>query len=85
MLELPGWSRERLAASASDVVEAARWNLFVGAVWDNDAVAELFAPEPAKDPKVAETQRMTARSKGQRYYDELRKLIFPEDEVAGDG
>lgn len=75
-----GWSRERLAASATDVVEAERWKLFVEGVWDRDAVAEIFAPDPPKDSKAAETARLVARAKARHYYDELRVVIFPKDE-----
>lgn len=80
MTEL-GWSRERLAAAAPDVVEAARWKLFVTAVWPFDLVESLATPEPAKTAREAERARHQARTAGRAHVERIRKLLFPPDEA----
>lgn len=79
MLEL-GWTRDRLATAAPDVVEAARWRIWAEAIWPVDVVAEVFTADPIKDPAAQESRRLGAKAKAQRHYNELHALLFPPDE-----
>lgn len=73
----PRWSRAELAAATSEVVEAARWELFVHRLWPAKLAAELAGP----DRPLTEGEIGTERRKARGELRALRARIFPADEI----
>lgn len=72
----PRWSHPDLAGASTEVVAAARWELYVHRIWPAAYAADLAGPD---EPPKAATLR-ARRRQGRLELAALRKSLFPPDE-----
>jgi hypothetical protein len=71
----PRWTQAELATASTEVVAAARWELFAHRMWPAETAAYLAQPD---DPTPDQVKRL--KFQGRTELRRLRALLLPADE-----